>query len=125
MMKTLRLNEGDPIRITGAELPKGKRVKLQAQTVDFLEISDPKAVCVAVDYLILIASTLIVFHRSLEQALRNFTCLTQGDMIEISYNSITFQLLIMEILPDGPAISILDTDLEVDFAAPKGYRLCY
>ncbi|KAF8485621.1 ubiquitin fusion degradation protein I [Gautieria morchelliformis] len=101
MMKTLRLNEGDPIRITGAQIAKGKRVKLQAQTVDFLEISDPKAV--------------------LEQALRNFTALTQGDMIEISYNSITFQLLIMEILPEGPAISILDTDLEVDFAAPKGY----
>ena len=46
MMKTLRLNEGDHIRITGTELPKGKFVKLQAQTVHFLEISDPKAVCV-------------------------------------------------------------------------------
>lgn len=44
MMKTLRLNEGDPIRITGTELVKGKFVKLQAQTVHFLEISDPKAV---------------------------------------------------------------------------------
>lgn len=46
MMKTLRLNEGDPIRITGAELPKGKLIKLQAQSVHFLEISDPKAVYV-------------------------------------------------------------------------------
>lgn len=46
MMKTLRLNEGDPIRITGTELPKGKLVKLQAQSVHFLEISDHKAVCV-------------------------------------------------------------------------------
>ena len=36
MMKTLRLEEGDPIRITGAELPKGRLVKLQAQTVHFL-----------------------------------------------------------------------------------------
>lgn len=44
MMKTLRLNEGDPIRVTGTELPKGKMVKLQAQEVHFLEISDPKAV---------------------------------------------------------------------------------
>lgn len=44
MMKTLRLNEGDPIRITGTELTKGQFVKLQAQTVHFLEISDPKAV---------------------------------------------------------------------------------
>jgi len=44
MMRTLRLSEGDPIRITGTELPKGKLVKLQAQSVHFLEISDPKAV---------------------------------------------------------------------------------
>lgn len=48
MMKTLRLDEGDPIRITGAELQKGKFVKLQAQSTHFLEISDPKAVCVRV-----------------------------------------------------------------------------
>ena len=46
MMKTLRLNEGDPIRITGTELPKGNLVKLQAQSVHFLEVSDPKAVYV-------------------------------------------------------------------------------
>ncbi|KAF8921138.1 ubiquitin fusion degradation protein UFD1-domain-containing protein [Mucidula mucida] len=101
MMKTLRLNEGDPIRITGAELPKGKLVKLQAQSVHFLEISDPKAV--------------------LEQALRNFTALTQGDIIEISYNSIVFGLLVMEAKPGGEGICVLDTDLEVDFAAPVGY----
>lgn len=44
MMKTLRLDEGDPIRVTGAELPKGKFVKLQPQQVHFLEVSDPKAV---------------------------------------------------------------------------------
>lgn len=44
MMKTLRLNEGDAVRITGTELSKGRFVKLQAQHVHFLEISDPKAV---------------------------------------------------------------------------------
>ncbi len=43
MMKTLRLNEGDPIRITGARLPKGKLIKIQPQQVHFLEVSDPKA----------------------------------------------------------------------------------
>jgi ubiquitin fusion degradation protein 1 len=101
MMKTLRLNEGDPIRITGTELPKGKLVKLQAQSVHFLEISDPKAV--------------------LEQALRNFSALTQGDIIEISYNSLIFGLLVLETSPGGEGISVLDTDLEVDFAAPVGY----
>ncbi|KAJ3554473.1 hypothetical protein NM688_g3091 [Phlebia brevispora] len=101
MMQSLRLNEGDPIRVTGTELPKGKFVKLQAQTVHFLEISDPKAV--------------------LEQALRHFSALTQGDIIEISYNSIVFGLLVMETKPGGEGISVLDTDLEVDFAAPVGY----
>lgn len=44
MMRSLRLNEGDPVRITGNRLPKGKFVKLQAQSTTFLEISDPKAV---------------------------------------------------------------------------------
>ncbi|KAF8746114.1 hypothetical protein AX14_000169 [Amanita brunnescens Koide BX004] len=101
MMKTLRLNEGDPIRITGTELPKGNLVKLQAQSVHFLEVSDPKAV--------------------LEQALRNFSSLTQGDIIEIRYNSIVFGLLVMETRPGNSGICVLDTDLEVDFAAPLGY----
>ncbi|KAI0737671.1 ubiquitin fusion degradation protein UFD1-domain-containing protein [Irpex lacteus] len=102
MMQTLRLNEGDPIRVTGTELPKGKFVKLQPQTVHFLEISDPKAV--------------------LEQALRSFSALTQGDIIEISYNRIVFGLLIMETQPGGEGINVIDTDLEVDFAPPVGYK---
>ena len=58
---------------------------------------------------------------SLEQALRNFSALTQGDIIEINYNSIVFGLLVMETKPGGEGISVLDTDLEVDFAAPVGY----
>lgn len=43
-MKRLQLEEGDAIRLSGTELPKGKLVKLQAQTPDFVEVSDPKAV---------------------------------------------------------------------------------
>ncbi|KAI0705843.1 ubiquitin fusion degradation protein I [Cytidiella melzeri] len=102
MMMTLRLNEGDPIRVVGTELPKGKFVKLQPQSVHFLEISDPKAV--------------------LEQALRSFSALSQGDIIEISYNRIVFGLLIMETQPGGEGISVIDTDLEVDFAPAVGYK---
>lgn len=44
MMKRLNLEEGDPIRLTGAKLPKGKMVKIQAQNTDFLQVSDPKSV---------------------------------------------------------------------------------
>ena len=58
---------------------------------------------------------------SLEQALRNFSALTQGDIVEISYNSIVFGLLVMETHPGGEGISVIDTDLEVDFAPPVGY----
>jgi len=101
MMRSLGLNEGDPIRIVGKTLPKGKLVKFQAQTVDFLEISDHRAV--------------------LEQAMRNFSTLTPGDIIEISYNCLTFELLVMDIVPEADGIVIIETDLEVDFAAPKGY----
>jgi len=117
-MKTLRLNEGDPIRIAGTDLPKGKMVKLQAQSVHFLEVSDPKAVYVFKSPLGVVLD-LISFR--LEQALRNFSCLTQGDIIEIIYNSIVFGFLVMETSPGGEGIDVLDTDLEVDFATPKGY----
>ncbi|KAG0666585.1 ubiquitin fusion degradation protein [Rhodotorula mucilaginosa] len=101
MMDQLRLNEGDPIRIVGGRYPKGKMIKIQPQSVDFLEVSDPKAL--------------------LEGVMRNYSCLTAGDIIEIGYHTLTFRLLIMEITPPGPAISVLDTDLEVDFAPPVGY----
>ncbi|GAA6029224.1 hypothetical protein JCM8097_003576 [Rhodosporidiobolus ruineniae] len=101
MMDQLRLNEGDPIRLVGGRYPKGKLVKIQAQSADFLEVSDHKAV--------------------LEAAMRNYSCLSAGDIIEIPYHSLTFRLLVMEIQPAGPAISVLDTDLEVDFAPPVGY----
>lgn len=100
-MRSLKLSEGDPIRLRGKTLPKGKLVKIEPQTVDFLEIADPKAV--------------------LEAALSNFSTLTKGDIIEFSYNCLTFEILILEIQPDAEGISIIDTDLEVDFAPPKGY----
>jgi hypothetical protein len=45
-MRTLNLNEGDPVRLNGAALPKGKMVKIQAQSTEFLQVSDPKAVWV-------------------------------------------------------------------------------
>lgn len=67
-------------------------------------------------------SRLIHCHSRLEQALRSFSALTQGDIIEISYNTIVFGLLVMETKPGGEGINVIDTDLEVDFAAPLGYK---
>lgn len=58
---------------------------------------------------------------SLESALRYYSALTKGDIIEITYNSLVFEFFIMETTPEGTGISIIDTDLEVDFATPVGY----
>jgi ubiquitin fusion degradation protein 1 len=100
MMNTLVLQEGQIIQVKNVSLPLGKFVKIQPQHISFLEITDPKAV--------------------LEQAFRHFSCLSQGDIITISYNQQIYDILVMESKP-APGISIIETDLEVDFAAPLGY----
>lgn len=63
----------------------------------------------------------ILTNPSLESALRAYSALSKGDIVEITYNSLVFEFLIMETLPEGPGISIIDTDLEVDFETPVGY----
>ncbi|KAK9766208.1 ubiquitin fusion degradation protein, variant 3 [Basidiobolus ranarum] len=121
IMQSLLLEPGDLIEVKNVTLPLGSFVKIQPQSVDFLDITDPKAV--------------------LENALRNFTTLTNGDIITIHYNNHLYEILVMEVKPTGPGISIVETDLEVmeifclsfirpcfiltsaqvDFAPPVGY----
>ncbi|CAG8565416.1 16179_t:CDS:10, partial [Acaulospora colombiana] len=104
MMQTLSLEQGDFLEIKNATLPLGTFVKIQPQTVNFLDISDPKAV--------------------LENAFRNFSTLTRGDIIQINYNNKIYEILVLEVKPSSESvdgISIVETDLEVDFAPPVGY----
>jgi ubiquitin fusion degradation protein 1 len=44
MMKTLLLTEGDLVRLESEDLKKGSFIKIQPLSIDFLDISDPKAV---------------------------------------------------------------------------------
>ncbi|RVD88465.1 uncharacterized protein DFL_002650 [Arthrobotrys flagrans] len=83
--------------------PPGSFIKLQPQSVDFLDITDPKAV--------------------LENALRNFSALTKDDIFSFSYNDTIFEIAVLEVKPNvrNGAISVVETDIEVDFAAPVGY----
>ena len=101
MINTLGLTEGSIIQVKNVNLQLGKFVKIQPQSVNFLEITDPKAV--------------------LENTFRNFSCLTIGDIITIEYNDTTYDILVLETQPSEVGVSIIETDLEVDFAAPKGY----
>ncbi|KAJ3060597.1 ubiquitin fusion degradation protein, partial [Podochytrium sp. JEL0797] len=102
MMNTLLIEEGSLARIKNTSLPLGTFIKLQPQSVDFLEITDPKAV--------------------LEKSIGQFACLTQGDIITIKYNARLYDLLIVESKPGGKGIGVIETDLEVDFEAPVGYK---
>ncbi|KAH0566020.1 hypothetical protein GP486_000570 [Trichoglossum hirsutum] len=103
IMQTLLLEPGDLIQIKSTDLPSGSFIKLQPQSTSFLEISDPKAV--------------------LENAMRNFSALTKGDIFSFSYNDQIYEIAALEVKPEGDkhAISVLETDLEVDFAPPVGY----
>jgi len=68
-----------------------------------LEISDPKAV--------------------LENAFRNFSTLTKGDIFSFLYNDTVFDVAVLEVKPESAkmGVSMLETDVEVDFAPPVGY----
>lgn len=58
---------------------------------------------------------------SLETTLRNFSCLTTGDSIMVAYNNKKYYIDIIESKPAN-AISIIETDCEVDFAPPLDYK---
>ncbi|XP_075852901.1 ubiquitin recognition factor in ER-associated degradation protein 1 isoform X3 [Microcebus murinus] len=78
MMQNLLLEEGGLVQVESVNLQVATYSKFQPQSPDFLDITNPKAV--------------------LENALRNFACLTTGDVIAINYNE------------------------KVDFDAPLGYK---
>lgn len=103
-MQTLLLEAGDLLQIKSTDLPPGAFIKLQPQSPDFLDITDPKAV--------------------LENAFRNFSCLTVGDVFSFSYNDSIYEIAVLEVKPDTRthAICTMETDLSVDFATPIGYE---
>ncbi|XP_064461082.1 ubiquitin recognition factor in ER-associated degradation protein 1-like [Ornithodoros turicata] len=101
MQKNLLLEEGDIVQVESAILPVATFSKFQPLSVDFLDITNPKAV--------------------LENALRNFACLSTRDIIAIEYNNKIYELCVLETKP-GNAVSIIECDMSVEFAAPVGYK---
>ncbi|KAM8708916.1 hypothetical protein ACLKA7_015825 [Drosophila subpalustris] len=101
MMDNLLLEEGDILNIESVSLPVATFSKFQPHSTDFLDITNPKAV--------------------LENALRNFACLTKGDVIAIKYNKKVYELCVLETRP-GNAVTIIECDMNVEFEAPVGYK---
>lgn len=92
MMRNLLLEEGDMAQIESVSMPVATFSKFQPQSVDFLDITNPKAV--------------------LENALRNFACLTTGDIIAIRYNNKIYELCVLETKPAN-AVTIIECDMNV------------
>lgn len=100
MMANIGAEEADAVVVRYTALPKGEYIRLQAQSTDFLDISNPRAV--------------------LEKELRGFAALTTGDIVQIHYNDRDYGLKVMEARP-AMAISTADTDILLEFDTPVGY----
>jgi len=101
MMHNLLLEEGELVNVESVSLPVATFSRFQPQSEDFLDITNPKAV--------------------LENGLRSFACLTTGDVIAIKYNQKIYEMCVLETKP-GPAVSIIECDMNVEFAPPVGYK---
>ncbi|KAH6622961.1 ubiquitin fusion degradation protein UFD1-domain-containing protein [Chaetomium tenue] len=103
MMQSLQLDVGDMIQVKTTSLELAKLVKLQPQSVNFLEITDPRAV--------------------LEKAFRNFAALTKGDVFNFEYNDEIYDMAVLDVKPETArmGVSMIETDVSVDFAPPVGY----
>ncbi|KAJ3437015.1 ubiquitin fusion degradaton protein [Anaeramoeba flamelloides] len=95
LMRSLDLVEEDFVFVTSVQLPQITFLKLQPTLEEFfLKVSDPKVI--------------------LEKKLREFSCLSQGDFIEILYNDKVYSLLVLETQP-AKAVNIIETDCNLDF----------
>ncbi len=100
-MENLGLESSSLLQVRNVTLPKGTFVQLQPHKTKFTELANPRVV--------------------LEKALRSFSCLTKGDTIAIRHDNTVYHLDIVEVKPPN-AISIYETDVNVDFKEPKDYK---
>lgn len=103
IMEYLAITEGENIEIEKISPPTGTYVKLRPHKTAFIELSNPKAI--------------------LEKIMcEDYPVITQGQTIAINYKGLgkVFRIDIMETQP-AEVISIIDTDLNVDFDEPIDY----
>ena len=97
------VSEGETIKLTlvNKEIEKGEYVKIQSHTSNFLEIENPKE---------FLETNLV----------KLYSCLKQGSEISLPYFDTNIYFDILECKP-CETISIIDTDIEVDFDKPLDY----
>lgn len=102
MMEQLQSEAGASVTVFAqlGSLVPGEMAVFQPQSSTFLDISNPKAV--------------------LERSLRNYACITRGDVLSIPYNGAVLRLRVHSTKP-ARTINITDCDLNVDFLPPTDY----
>ncbi|KAG0712947.1 Ubiquitin fusion degradation protein 1 [Chionoecetes opilio] len=76
MMRNLLLDEGELVHFDSRSLPVATFSNFDPQSVEFLDITNPKAV--------------------LENPLQNFACLTQDDVVALNYNDRIYEMRVLE-----------------------------
>ncbi|KAH3764941.1 ubiquitin fusion degradation protein UFD1 family protein [Pelomyxa schiedti] len=104
MMKMLHVDEGDTVDVNTIQgLEKGKLVKLGPSSADFFRrVENPKAL--------------------LEQCLHKFSALTKGEIFPITTpRGTVYTMEVLELQPNNPSggISVIDTDIEVEFSPTR------
>lgn len=100
IMEYCDIRPGDSIVLASVDLKLGTFMKIQPQSVDFLDIPNHDEV--------------------LTELLPNFSCVMQGQYLRFHYNDKCYDIKILETKPD-PAVSLINTNVTVDFAEPVGY----
>mmetsp|Transcript_48187 Transcript_48187/g.85584 ORF Transcript_48187/g.85584 Transcript_48187/m.85584 type:complete len:421 (+) Transcript_48187:36-1298(+) len=99
ILKQLHADEGDVLRIAlKSSLPPATFVKFRPAQVALLRVYNPRAL--------------------LENGLRNFVALTVGDSFAVDYNGQKYGIEVVELRPSD-AVSIVETDVQVEFATPQ------
>lgn len=83
---------------------QGTFVKFQPMKKEFIELSNPKAV--------------------LERSLIKYCCLTKGEIIQINYIDIIYELKVIEVKSGSlsvDTVNIIDSNLDLEFEAPADY----
>lgn len=98
MLKKLKLEEGDEINLKNIKLPKGEFLQLQPIS-NWSKVSEVEQ------------------QNILEFKLREYACLTKGDIISIDHNSEKIEFIVVDTKP-AEAIMISDSDVAFDILPP-------
>ncbi len=101
IMDKLYIGEGENLEIRYVNMKKIEFLKLKPLSRDFLKIMEPKLI--------------------LEETLKNYTCISNGDILDVEIEGVNIEVLVTEVLPDGKGMTI-DCECEVDFEEPLGYQ---